>query len=848
MSNNNEAPPENQKNLEPTGKEILDIKNYIPNRDPEKIVDIREPEIWSCFPFSERFWYSFCCKTKCCSNYKGGNFYINECLKNECSRDQTLQLSGKILGINILKSGTLSIQPMIVHPFVQMSIINLKTGKYLQKSNFTEPSVSRYETNFIVQHNKIQSRLDFQSSVLDCIPPVSTCPYDLREKGESFAEWNEEFYINEDAAVILDSNNIIFFELMDFNLNYLQNPINECIIPIAWGYLKPVGFSRTYLGKQKIQLYKYKFTRSPELHSLKNKNKEYLRTPDVLYELDWIKKEKYQTFLQIEITLNNKPTLEDIKTAFYYNKYIYSVFVPEGDNIDKDLLKYQRKKKVTTGDDDSLYQRKIKLLKWRRMPNEVCKLPNRLLYKFPTAKLGCLTHEFSRDGRYIAAACTELSSETTIKIFNVEEGVLRYQFRGHHQIIHHLLWSLDNLILISVSADNKVTLWRIPKDDSNDMENLEFLDNENKFKITTLFHPAYVYSCDIFPDTTRKDLLIIATACFDGNIRIYSINFNYDAENSNYSLIKSTLVSEFQIGEGLNDQDYFKRVNDDLKNKTINSKDKEKMILLDKTALDHRHPNTIVFDQNGQMYIGDSLGYIHIWEVRIINNQLTINRIRIITHEELEYDTINKLTLVPNQSKRLLVHSRDNCIRLIDLSSEKIKVVIRYFGAKCNKTNIKSTISPESSYILSGSEEGKPHLWQMETGIPIGTDRYECGFVDSINDVSWSTPYNMFALSAFGQEHPLLVYVYEKEDSELEINKKRKEDKKNKNKLKEIYGETPEGDEEDYDEALIADEKEGYMNNDIPAPQEKYMNPMQEPSSKFAKEYSTMIEKDVENK
>ena len=157
------------------------------------------------------------------------------------------------------------------------------------------------------------------------------------------------------------------------------------------------------------------------------------------------------------------------------------------------------------------------------------------------------------------------------------------------------------------------------------------------------------------------------------------------------------------------------------------------MILLDKTALDHRHPNTVVFDQNGQMYIGDSLGYIHIWEVRIVNNQLTINRIRMITHDELEHDTINKITLVPNQSKRLLVHSRDNCIRLLDLSTEKPKVVIRYFGAKCNKTNIKSTISPESSYILSGSEEGKPHLWQMETGIPIGTDNMSCIIVQFVN-------------------------------------------------------------------------------------------------------------------
>ena len=58
-----------------------------------------------------------------------------------------------------------------------------------------------------------------------------------------------------------------------------------------------------------------------------------------------------------------------------------------------------------------------------------------------------------------------------------------------------------------------------------------------------------------------------------------------------------------------------------------------------------------------------------------------------------------------------------------------------------------------------------------------------------------------------------------------------------------MFGETPGGDD-DYVDELIGDEKDG----GIPEPQGKYLNPMQDPSSKFAKEYSTLIEKDVENK
>ena len=53
-----------------TGKEILDVKKYNPNIDPEYIVDIREPVIWSGFPIMDRFCYTLFCKTGCCSDYK----------------------------------------------------------------------------------------------------------------------------------------------------------------------------------------------------------------------------------------------------------------------------------------------------------------------------------------------------------------------------------------------------------------------------------------------------------------------------------------------------------------------------------------------------------------------------------------------------------------------------------------------------------------------------------------------------------------------------------------------------------------------------------------------------------
>lgn len=34
--------------------------------------------------------------------------------------------------------------------------------------------------------------------------------------------------------------------------------------------------------------------------------------------------------------------------------------------------------------------------------------------------------------------------------------------------------------------------------------------------------------------------------------------------------------------------------------------------------LDHRHPNTLIFSENGRLYIGDSLGIVHIYDVKVM--------------------------------------------------------------------------------------------------------------------------------------------------------------------------------------------------------------------------------------
>jgi jouberin len=138
--------------------------------------------------------------------------------------------------------------------------------------------------------------------------------------------------------------------------------------------------------------------------------------------------------------------------------------------------------------------------------------------------------------------------------------------------------------------------------------------------------------------------------------------------------------------------------------------------------LDHRHPNTIVYDGSRRMYVGDSLGSIHVYDINTtMSSQYIAKRIGYVVNPEMAGDAITCLKLVPPEMKDLLVHSRDNCVRVLEVnSSDGIQndngqstgsIASRFFGAVTQKLCIHSTPSPCGEYILSGSEDGKPYLW-----------------------------------------------------------------------------------------------------------------------------------------
>lgn len=69
--------------------------------------------------------------------------------------------------------------------------------------------------------------------------------------------------------------------------------------------------------------------------------------------------------------------------------------------------------------------------------------------------------------------------------------------------------------------------------------------------------------------------------------------------------------------------------------------------------------------------------------------------------------------LHPN-GRRLLVQTKDNTIRLLDL--RMMSITQRYVGALNFRQLILSDITPCGTFVYSGSEDGRAYVWNTETG------------------------------------------------------------------------------------------------------------------------------------
>ncbi|CAH8643974.1 unnamed protein product [Schistosoma mattheei] len=419
---------------------------------------------------------------------------------------------------------------------------------------------------------------------------------------------------------------------------------------------------------------------------------------------------------------------------------------------------------------------------WTRKSHQPCRIPNILVgygvttcintddnfefsldmetnkkYCTSTKSSGAQCLAFSPDGKWLAVGVIRnlllnntSGTPTKNKTDKMDCSVLIYKFpfdnkrsqpnlelAGHSDIIYSVDWAKTPVvqnrknkstqkysskdfsntkifwILASGSADGTVRVWRlqfnqvyenftndpntdipVPSDTSKSPFQVGQIINGSSHKkgilCNVLGHPNFVYSVAFKPISKELALNdfrvlqtlvnrdhLLATACYDRVIRLWSIKHN-----------------ETQLLQELN-------------------------------GVHQSHINSLTFDTDGsRIYSGDALGLIVIWketenqqrkQVKCQSKWMFEKKIEV---RELEMCIINHLEFHPTLNL-LLVHTRDNCPKMLDLRSNFITT--RFHGALNNTELLRSCISPCGSFLFSGSEDQNVYVWNVNTANQLTT-------------------------------------------------------------------------------------------------------------------------------
>ncbi|XP_070589669.1 jouberin isoform X2 [Erythrolamprus reginae] len=333
--------------------------------------------------------------------------------------------------------------------------------------------------------------------------------------------------------------------------------------------------------------------------------------------------------------------------------------------------------------------------KWSKLPGQVCRLPNKYLFSLKAGDMGCFCIRFSEDGRTLAAGCAGRDGYPVV-LYEIPSGCYLREFYGHLNIVYDLCWSKDNQHLLTSSSDGTARMWKIEVQATS---------------ATKVFpHPSFVYAAKFHPAAEY----LVVTGCYDSVIRVW---------NAKVKEIHGQLLQEF---------------------------DGHKSFI-----------NTLCFNAEGlHMFSGDGTGLIIIWNTSVKeNSQSPIQHWGIdkeINDGDIKGTAINYLEVHPN-GRRLLIHTKDSTVRIMDL---RILATKKYIGATNYREKIHSTLTPCGTFLLSGSEDGVAYVWNLETGDQVAMYS-DLSFSSPLRDVAFHPLEHMVAFCAFGQNQPILVYIYD---------------------------------------------------------------------------------------
>ncbi|XP_013379742.1 jouberin [Lingula anatina] len=617
---------------------------------------------------------------------------------------RNIEDDGRVLGITVHRTDKLKTDFFIAHPLVRIHIVDAATGSHVKKQHRDRAVTWYYE-------RKVDG--------LDYILPVLTQPYDFKKQKSTLPMWEELVIFNENYNYFLqqDPKVMIFFEILDFiSMNAARQKYNVAKQEggwhrVAWAFLKVLGSNGHFNTDKKLRLQLFQ----PPF--------KFKAKPGVVDVYQWwleLPRVHYPSTLYVTVKGIRPPNPDEIEPAgrsmFATQKVCRVCFSAHVLVLNKhnrylkdsllifcQIFSYHYSQSILS----SVCRDEDKKTPstWSRLAGQACKVPNNLNLTLPTGRQGCFVLKFSPDGRKLACGCHDKSTYP-ILVYEIPSGQLKGQFLGHYSIIYDLCWTKDSKSLLSASSDATARIWNIQK----------FGSLSEKL----LPHPAFVYTAQFHPRVPT----VVVTGGYDKLIRIW----NTDMQGHH-----AELVQELEGQKGF--------------------------------------INTICFDEDGQkMFSGDSIGTLRVWNVYVTEMPSRKGVLRDwslykeINDEEYEGTPINYVTMHPG-GRRLLVHCRDNTIRMIDLRI--FAVMQRYIGALNFREQIRSTISQCGTFVVSGSEDYGAYVWNAETGDQVAMYT-ELNYKKPVTCVDFHPHDNMVAFASFGENNPVLIYIYDHQVAQLD--------------------------------------------------------------------------------
>ena len=527
-----------------------------------------------------------------------------------------------------------------------------------------------------------------------------TRSFDLLFNKSATAEWKEPINIilkdNED----LSSDILILFEIWnkqicDNDKEDAKEQQKDAPVRIAWGYLVPFGVYQTRTGMIDIQLYKYKFK--------KEKFKEQERfnsVPLVYFDFLWLDRVKYDTSLSIELTYKPNAELEKEMKSMVAGDGQYDI-ESDSKNLQDNKLRIEKDLENRNKELQVMFLNKIRLKDY-----EGSKLPNKLHLSLATDVLGSTIVRFSTSGRYIAYSAVKKDKLSYIRVYDFEENRHLIDLYNHNDVINDLDWHQTDSYLLSSSNDGTVKLFSVLE--SNDLPPVD-INKLRSFIVIEIVEKCAVCSSKFFYTDNNGCFVVIST--FDGRVLLFVMN--------------------------------------------ISNKTYKKLIEIDiNTQAESVYANTIL-TLDSTIIIGDSIGRLGFFKYYIENDKLKVEKEKEVSIREIKGSVINSIYYIKEQDY-ILVQTRDNLIRLINLKNKKI--VNRYLHGNFSNCNIRFCVSPDNQFIVSGSEQAKLKVWDYYCA-----DFKEFDLESEIDgivlSVDWNPTYNAMAVASFGSNFNIKVFV-----------------------------------------------------------------------------------------